>query len=115
MPGFKEVITKKRSQKEIGNKLKEYREEKRLSQFKLADLAEISGRTYADIELGKTDMRVSTLQSICDVLDITPNDAIWENADKTISTEDLVIQIKQSNDRKRQLICSVVEMLMKEL
>ena len=60
----------------IGNKMLKYRKQKGLTQSEVAELADISDRTYADIERGSTNLRTATLLSICSALNITPNDLL---------------------------------------
>lgn len=62
----------------IGNKLLFFRKRKGLTQAEVAEAAEISERTYADIERGSVNMRVETVLSICKVLQITPDDILTE-------------------------------------
>lgn len=64
--------------KSIGNKLYEFRKKKGLTQIEVSELAGISDRTYADIERGNVNMRIETLNLICQVLEITPNDVLTE-------------------------------------
>ena len=70
----------------IGNKLLSFRKQKGLTQAEVAELAEISDRTYADIERGSTNMRMETLVSICKALKITPNEIFIDN-DNLLSVE----------------------------
>ena len=51
---------------QIGNKLYEVRKKKGLTQAQVAEKAELSDRTYADIERGSANMRVDTMLSICE-------------------------------------------------
>lgn len=59
--------------KEIGNRLYSVRKNSGKTQADVAELAGISDRTYADIERGTVNMRIETLQRICNVLNITPD------------------------------------------
>lgn len=63
---------------QIGNNLLVYRKKAGMSQAELAEAADISDRTYADIERGTANMRILTLLKICRVLKITPNDVLTE-------------------------------------
>ena len=64
----------------VGNKLLSHRKRAGLTQSEAAELAGLSDRTYADIERGGVDMRVSTLQKICAALRITPDEILTETA-----------------------------------
>lgn len=68
--------------RQIGNKMLEFRKQRGLTQAEVAKLADISDRTYADIERGGTNLRTNTLIAICNALNITPNDLILDNKSK---------------------------------
>ena len=55
----------------IGENLYHFRKKCGLTQSEVAELAELSDRTYADIERGNTNMRIDTLIKICSALKIT--------------------------------------------
>ncbi len=58
----------------IGNKLYTIRKRQGLTQAEVAEAAELSTRTYADIERGSVNMRIETALKICSVLHITPDE-----------------------------------------
>ena len=67
----------------IGNKLLCFRKQLGMTQAQIAEVANISDRTYADIERGSVTMRVDSLLKICTALSITPNDIfVIENESK---------------------------------
>lgn len=76
----------------IGNKLLAFRKQKGLTQAEVAELAEISDRTYADIERGSTNMRTETLVSICKALNITPNEILLEENNSLIMEQENLIK-----------------------
>lgn len=77
----------------IGNKLLFYRKQKGLTQAEVAERADISDRTYADIERGSTNMRTETLVNICKALNITPNELLVEEENQNSSIdEELIIK-----------------------
>lgn len=57
-----------------GNKLYEIRKRSGLTRAEVAERANLSDRTYADIERGSSNMRAETLIGICNALHITPNE-----------------------------------------
>lgn len=57
----------------VGNKIKERRKEKGISQGQLADMAGVSLPYISDIENGKKNISISILMSIAEVLEVTPN------------------------------------------
>ena len=63
----------------IGNKLLTIRKKLGMTQVEIAEAADLSDRTYADIERGCVNMRLDTLLRICEVLHITPNEILTCN------------------------------------
>jgi len=58
----------------IGNNLYYIRKKLGLTQAEVAEAADLSTRTYADIERGSVNMRIETALRICNVLHITPDE-----------------------------------------
>ena len=85
----------------IGNNLYKIRKTKGLTQAEVAERAELSDRTYADIERGNVSMRVDSLLKICASLHITPNDILVNDNVVDISEQAIADAIKLcSNDEK---------------
>ena len=87
--------------KAIGNKLYEIRSKKIMSRAEVAEKAELSDRTYADIERGSTNMRLETLLKICNALNITPNDILVIDNDIEITEQDIVETIKNCSNNEK--------------
>lgn len=77
----------------IGKNLYAFRKKCGLTQFEVAENANLSDRTYADIERGHVNMRIDTLIKICNVLNITPNDILVD--EKEHSADKLETLIKE--------------------
>ena len=58
----------------IGNKLLSIRKKAGLTQSEVAEKANLSDRTYADIERGTVNMRIETILKICKHCTLLP---IW--------------------------------------
>jgi len=54
---------------EIGSKLKKIRENKRFSQQEIADILNISQRTYSNMESNKTKIGIAQLSKLSEILD----------------------------------------------
>ena len=78
---------------EIGNRLYMLRKKSGLTQFEVAEAADISPRTYAGIERGEASMRIETALNICNVLKITPNDLFMVENESEISLDKLLEQL----------------------
>ncbi len=78
----------------IGNKFYAFRKKRGLTQAEVAELTNLSERTYADIERGKVNMRTETLLRICNVLKITPNDVLTEKeVDLSVDEKELLMHL----------------------
>ena len=82
----------------IGDKLFSIRKRMGLTQAEVAEAAELSTRTYADIERGSVNMRIETVLKICNVLHITP--------DEILTTDNSSISVKQQELWERLNSCS---------
>ena len=65
--------------RKIGNKLLCIRKKAGLTQSEVAESANLSDRTYADIERGTVNMRIETILKICSALQITPDVILTED------------------------------------
>ena len=64
--------------RDIGNKLLAIRKKAGLTQSEVAEAANLSDRTYAEIERGNVNMRIETILKICEALHITPDSVLTE-------------------------------------
>ncbi len=71
----------------IGNKLLENRKKCGLTQNEVAEKANLSDRTYADIERGCVNMRMETFLKICEVLCVTPDEILTNENQITEATK----------------------------
>ena len=85
----------------IGNRLYTFRKRLGLTQAEVAEAAELSTRTYADIERGSVNMRIETILKICKVLKITP--------DEILTSEQPIIPAKQEELWQRLNQCTPTE------
>lgn len=86
----------------IGNNLYKIRKTKGLTQSEVAEKAEISDRTYADIERGSVTMRIDSLLKICTALRITPNDVLVSDDIIKIEEQDIVDVIKNCSTNEKE-------------
>ena len=85
----------------IGNQLYAVRKRMGLTQAEVAEAAELSTRTYADIERGSVNMRIETILKICKVLRITP--------DEILTSEQPIIPARQEELLQRLNRCTPSE------
>ncbi|RYU50274.1 helix-turn-helix domain-containing protein [Aliivibrio finisterrensis] len=70
------LLSKKLSRKELGRCIRNIRHERKYTQADLADLVGTSCSHINKIESGSLDLRLSTLVSICNALNIEVSDVI---------------------------------------
>lgn len=86
----------------IGNNLYKVRKNRGLTQAEVAEKADLSDRTYADIERGSVTMRVDSLLKICIALHITPNDILVSGTPEQITEQDVVNVINNCSNSERE-------------
>ena len=99
----------------IGNKLYAIRNKKLMSRAEVAEKAELSDRTYADIERGDVNMRLETLLKICKALNITPNDILTIEQQKIFSETELAEIIKQCSELEKQTALNLLNVYLNSL
>ncbi len=93
----------------FGKRIKELRKERSLTQEKLAELIGIDTRNLIKIENGETFPRVSTLDKLIEVFDITPDEILkTEHLKDTEILKNKIID-KLNNDEK--LVRMIYKML----
>lgn len=78
--------------RQIGSRFLEFRKQRGLTQAEVAELANISDRTYAIIERGGTNLRTVTLVAIGSALKVTPNDILVDNNKSEPESVDIIIK-----------------------
>lgn len=101
--------------REIGNLLLKYRKKAGLTQAELAEKAQISDRTYADIERGFSNMRVDTLLNICHALNITPNDILLREHEVFVEFEELSACLSQCSSAERKTALMLMQVYLRSL
>ena len=95
--------------RQIGNKMLEIRKKSGLTQHEIASRAEISERTYAEIERGSTNMRIETLLRICEALKITPDDILTSNRPRlAIQQEELLRRLDDCSSREKETALNIL-------
>ena len=82
----------------IGERFCSLRKRCALTQAEVAERADISERSYADIERGQTNMRLETLMKICQALGVTPDAVLVKNEGELSMME----KLNRCGDRERK-------------
>lgn len=100
----------------IGNKLYEIRKKTGLTRAEVAEKANLSDRTYADIERGTSNMRAETLISICNALHITP-DEVFVEADNPVlpNQEEILKRLSECSAKEKETALSLLDIYLRSL
>ena len=100
----------------IGDKLYYLRKRAGLTQAEVAEAADLSDRTYAEIERGTVNMRVGTLLKICKALDISPDDILTED-DPALSSglNNIMEMLDSCSPRQRQTAMDILSVYLDSL
>lgn len=100
----------------IGNNLYGFRKRMGLTQEEVAERANLSGRTYADMERGNVNIRMETLLRICQVLCITPDEILTEeHSDPSSNEEEILARLNNCRPKDRETALRLVEVYLNSL
>ena len=101
--------------KKIGNRLYEIRTKKLMSRAEVAEMANLSDRTYADIERGSVNMRIETVLKICAALDITPDDIFVAEDPVTVTEKDIAEALQGRSNTEKETAMKLLEVYVTSL
>lgn len=100
----------------IGAKLLSIRKRMGLTQAEVAEAADLSDRTYADIERGSVNMRIETILRICNVLHVTPDEILTEeNTSLVMHQEELWGRLTACNPKDRETAMKLLSVYLQSL
>lgn len=99
----------------IGDRLYDLRTKKLLSRAEVAEKAELSDRTYADIERGHVNMRLETLLKICKALNITPNDILTVEPPRKLTEADLISIMNACSQSEKETALNLLHVYLESL
>ena len=102
--------------RKIGNKLYAFRKKMGMTQSEVAEAADLSDRTYAEIERGAVNMRIETILRICSALHITPDEVLTED-NPAISAEqdELIARMNACSPKDRETALQLLSVYLKSL
>lgn len=102
--------------KEIGNKLLVIRKKAGMTQMEVAEAADLSHRTYADIERGTSNMRVDTILKICNALHVTPDEILTkQQTEMTLQQEELIQRLNACSPKDKETALRLLSVFLKSL
>lgn len=100
----------------IGNKLLAIRKRAGLTQGEVAEAANLSDRTYADIERGTVNMKIETILKICDALKITPDAILTEdNPNLAVRQSELLAQLNECTPKQRETAIDLLQVYLSSI
>lgn len=100
----------------IGNNLLNIRKKAGLTQSEVADAANLSDRTYADIERGTVNMRIETILKICEALHITPDVILTEdNPSLSAKQAELIEQLNKCTVHQRETALELLSVYLRSI
>ena len=110
-------VSKSENLREVGNKIRYYREKKKMSQLELAEAIGVTQNTIYLIETARSEMKLrdklGKLFSIAEVLDVTPDKLLSSEA-KTTSNKLFEMEHcwKQLNETDQILMMSIMKRML---
>ena len=100
----------------IGNKLLAIRKKSGMTQSEVAESANLSERTYADIERGDVNTRIETILKVCDALKITPDAVLTEeNPRVTVKRDELLKQLDECTEKQKETALELLSVYLKSI
>lgn len=100
----------------IGNKLLAIRKRAGLTQSEVAEAANLSDRTYADIERGTVNMRIETILKICNALNITPDVILTkDNPNLSAKQTELFEQLNECTVRQKETALELLAVYLRSI
>lgn len=100
----------------IGNKLLKIRKKRGMTQGEVAEAANLSDRTYADIERGSVNMRIETILKICKALQITPDMILTEeNHGYTAKKNELLKRLDECTEKQQETAVELLSVYLRSI
>ena len=100
----------------IGNKLLAIRKKAGLTQSEAAEAANLSDRTYADIERGTVNMRIETFLRICQTLAVSPDDILTEeHSSVALRQEELFAELEKCTPQQKETALELLAVYLNSL
>lgn len=94
----------------LGNRIREIRTSRSLTQEALAEIVNISAKTLSQIELGNNFVSAETLADICKALNITPK-ILFDFPHTEVAQENLISEIVKRLENNPQLLKTIYKIV----
>lgn len=100
----------------IGEKLYTIRKHSGMTQLEAASAADVSEKTYADLERGKLNVRLDTLLRVCGALHITPDEILTDARDQPLLREESILaRLHSSTPKDKETALRLLEAYLQSL
>ena len=94
---------------EIGERVRQARLAKHMSQLDLAEAIGMSVSFISNIEVGKQSMNIRALLAISDVLGVSPNWILRNPSDIDVTIDEIAKELESCTPREREVILKLVQ------
>ncbi len=95
----------------IADNVRLYRKKQKLTQFELAEKAELSVDSIKRIEHGSKTMLLENFMRIADALDVPPSCLMYENLIQTPIIERILNSLKNKSGKQQEYLVHMIEEL----
>ncbi len=102
---------------DIGNKLYTFRKKSGMTQEEAAEAADMSLRTYSDVERGiSLNIRIDTLLKICHAFHITPDEILTEPEDGIATKqEEILARLEVCSPKVKDTALQILEVYLRSM
>ena len=101
---------------DIGNRMFLIRKKQGLTQEQVAELSELSDRTYAKIERGTENMRIKSFLQICEALHVTPNEILTKEPEENfLPQEEALARLSACQPKDRETALRLLSVYLQSL
>jgi len=100
----------------IGKRIASIRKQQKLTQYQLAEKADISNNYLSHIETAKSIPSLETIMNLCVALNITPNEILMgtKTTEKDYLNNDIENKLQQCSTKQKKLILNFIDLVIKE-
>lgn len=100
----------------MGSKLYSIRKRCGMTQADVAEAANLSINTYAEIERGEVNTGIESIMQICCALHVTPNEFLVEEPSlATAREEDILARLQTCNPKQKETALRILETYLQSL
>ena len=100
----------------LGNRIAQLRKNRKITQEKLAEKAEISNNYLSNIENNHSIPSLETVMKLCAALDVTPDELLLgtSKTEKHYLSAEILQKLNRCTPREKRLIDGFISLLMQE-